>query len=178
MNKIKSLFRRLYYKLAVISSQKATRRNAGRLFLNFMDSNNFRYSISHDQSFIESGFDLSDGHSTTVYYEFSEIEKRIFVQSHFLKLETDQIPTASVLIAHLNSLIRKGTIKINFERLQVYFEREITYSALVLEPDDLHVFHRQIVWMPKDFLWCFQQVLEANEDPVVVMGELMRKHGI
>lgn len=176
MKKIKSLFRRLHHKLSVISSERATRRIAFRLLLNYLDANNLRYRISNDQSLIETGFNLSDGHSTNVYYDFTENEKRMLVQSHFLKLETDQLPIASVLIAHLNSLIRKGTIKINFERLQVYFERDISYSSLVLELDNLDVFHRHIVWMPKDFLWCFQQVLEANEDPVVVMGELMRKY--
>ena len=178
MKKVRTLLRRLYYKLAIISSEKATRRIACRLFLNYLDENKLRYRISNDQSFVESGFDLADGHSATVYYEFSEHEKRILVQSHFLKLNAEQIPVGSVLIAHLNTLLRNGRIKINFERLQVYFERDISYTALVLEPDNLDDFHRQLVWMPKDFLWCFEQVLEANEDPVVVMGELMRKYGI
>jgi hypothetical protein len=178
MKKIKSFLRQLYFKMAVITSKKATRSIARQLFLNYMNENKFRYRISNDKTYMESGFNLSDGHFSNVHYEFNPDEKRILVQSYFLSIETQQIPLAALLIAHLNTLMRNGRLKINFQRLQVYFEQDLSYSSVVLEPENLEDFHHYMVWMPKEFLWCFQQVFEANEDPVVVMGEFMRKCGI
>jgi len=178
MKKIKTLFRRWYQRIVVITSDDTTRRIARHMFLNYMNEHKFRYRISNDQTYMEAGFDLSDGHFANVHYEFNPDEKRILVQSYFLNIETHQIPVAALLIAHLNTLMRNGRLKINFQRLQVYFERDVSYSAVVLQPEDLEYFHHNMVGMPKDFVWCFNQVLDANEDPVVVMGEFMRKHGI
>jgi len=178
MKKIKSFFRRVYNRTAVITSDKTTSRIAQQLFLNYMDKNKFRYRISHDKTYMESGFDLSDGHFANVYYSFESDNKRILVQSHFLTIEPHQIPSAALLIAHLNTLMRSGRIKINFQRLQVYFENDVSYSSVALEPHELDNFHHYMVWMPKEFLWCFNQVLDANEDPVVVMGEFIRKQGM
>jgi hypothetical protein len=178
MKKINSFFRRLYHRMVLVTSDKTTSRIARQMFLKYMDESKFRYRISNDQTHMESGFDLSDGHYSNVHYAFEPDQKRILIQSYFLTIEADQIALAALLIAHLNTLMRSGSMKINFQRLQVYFENDVSYSSVVLEPQELDNFHHYMVWMPKEFLWCFNQVLDANEDPVVVMGEFIRKCGM
>jgi hypothetical protein len=178
MNKIRTFLFKLRRKVAVITSDKATRIIARKLFIDYMNENNLRFRISNDQSFIESGFELADGHRTNVYYDFSPDQPRIVIQSHFLNLETHQIPSAALLIAHLNTLIRNGKLMIHFQSLSVYFEVDVNYAALVLNPDNIDNLSRTVVAMPGDFMWCFTQVLEVNEDPVVVMGEFMRQRNL
>ncbi len=178
MKKIQLIIRKLLFKIVVIASAKSTHRLARKLFTNFMNKNNFRYRISNDQQFMEAGFELSAGHRTQVLYDFKSSEGRIQIQSHFLNIETHQIPQAAILIAHLNTLLRNGKLLINFQNLSAYFEVDLSYASLVLNPEIIDRFHHQVVSMPEDFLWCFDQVLVVNEDPVVVMGELMRRYGI
>jgi hypothetical protein len=178
MRKIKLFLLHLYYKIAVVTSEKLTRRIARKLFIDYMSEGNLRYRISNDQLFIESGYELSEGHRTNVYYDFSADQPRIVIQSHFLNLETHQIPPAALLITHLNTLIRNGKLMIHFQSLSVYFEIDVNYSALVLNPENIDRLNRTVVAMPDDFIWCFTQVLEVNEDPVVVMGEFMRQRNL
>ena len=178
MKKINSTLRNLYYKMVVSSSEKATRRTARRRFVKFMNENNYRYRMSNDQSFMEAGFELADGYNAQVYYDFNPDEGRITLSAQFLTIETSQIPQAALLITHLNTLIRNGKLMIHFRNRSVYFEMEISCAAVLLSPTIIGDFHHRLLSMPNDFIWCFQQVLEVNEDPVVVMGELMRKYGI
>ena len=178
MKKINSTLRNLYDKMVVSSSEKSTRRTARRRFVKFMNENSYRYRMSNDQTYMESGFELADGHSADVYYDFNPDESRITLSAQFLTIETYQIPQAALLITHLNTLIRHGKLMINFRNRSVYFQLEISCAAILLNPTIIGNCHHRLLSMPNDFIWCFQQVLEVNEDPVVVMGELMRKYGI
>ena len=178
MKKIKTIFRNFYFKTAVITSDKLTRRLARKLFIDYMNENKYRYRIANDMSVMESGFQIAKDRHTNVYYDFSPDAKRIVLQSHFFKLETHQIPDASLLIAHLNNLLCNGRVKINFHKLSVYYEVDASASSILLQPDYMDTFHSGFLMMPVDFLWCFNQVLEVNEDPVVVIGEFMQKLGI
>jgi hypothetical protein len=164
--------------MVVSSSEKITRRTARKRFVKFMNENNYRYRMSNDHTFMDSGFELADGHSADVHYDFNPDESRITLSAQFLTIETYQIPQAALLITHLNTLIHNGKLMINFRNRSIYFQLEISCAAILLNPTIIENLHHQLLSMPNDFIWCFQQVLEVNEDPVVVMGELMRKYGI
>ena len=178
MKKIKTIFRNLYFKSAVITSDKLTRRLARKLFIDYMNDNKYRYRIANDKSIMESGFQIAKDRHTNVYYDFSPDAKRILLQSYFLKIETHQISDASLLIAHLNNLLCNGRVKIDFQKMSVYYEVDVSYSSILLQPDYMDTFHNGFLRMPVNFLWCFDQVLEVNEDPVVVIGEFMQKMGM
>ncbi len=113
-----------------------------------------------------------------MHYDFNPDESSITLSAQFLTIETYQIPLAALLITHLNMLLRHGKLLINYRNRSVYFQLEISCAAILLNPTIIGDFHHRLLSMPNDFIWCFQQVLEVSEDPVLVMGELMRRRGI
>ena len=175
MKKIKTIFRNLYFKFVVSTSEKLTRKLARNLFLNYLKERKYRYIMSDDKFLIESGFQLSEHERVNVFYDFDPMAIRIVCQAHFLQIELRQIPEISLLIAHLNNFMGSGQLKINFKYLRVYYELDANASSILLNPEHLSVFHSSLLYTPSELMWCFKQVLEENEDPVVVVGSYIQR---
>jgi hypothetical protein len=125
---------------------------------------------------MDAWFEIFEGKRIQLHYDFNSDDSRIIIQSIFITIETSQIPQASLLISHLNTLLNQGKLMINFRNLNVYLELELNNAAITLNPSIIDSFHHKAISMPSDFLWCFQQVFDINEDPVVVIGQLLRKY--
>ena len=118
MKRIKTIIQRLYYKMAVITSARLCRKISRQIFCAYFDADDLRYRISTDKSCAEASYELSGGQLTTVIYDFSSYSGRIVIQSYFLEIEEHQFVSASLMAAHINTHLRSGTIKINYQELK------------------------------------------------------------
>ena len=82
------------------------------------------------------------------------------------------------LITHFNQIVHFGSVKWNIDTHHPVFNADFgLIEALMNEATFQDMVHAQ---MRKcyDLSWCLQQVIELGEDPVIVIGELLRKQDV
>jgi len=93
-------------------------------------------------------------------------------------IEEHQSDAVHQLIVHFNQIVHFGSVKRNADtHLPVYYADFGLIDALMDEAKFHDMVHAQMCKC-YDLSWCLQQVIELGEDPVVVIGELLRKHDV
>ena len=138
------------------------------------DLSNWYSKTQEKEKLIECNFELSENHKVIFYYyikdEYLNCDVRIF------EVDSFEIPQEFFhLVAHFNSLLRVGHININISEHCFDFHAKKEISILFFSPEGIYyqiVNHYQVA---KDIYASFQRLLFENEDPVVIIGDLLRK---
>lgn len=138
------------------------------------DQSNWYSTTQEKKKLIECNFELSENHKVVFYYYIKEEHLNCYVR--IFELDTLEIPQEFFhLVAHFNSLLIFGHINVNISERSFDFQTKKEISILFYNPEEIHYQIVNHFLVAKDIYASFQRLLSENEDPVVIIGDLLRK---
>lgn len=135
----------------------------------------WRSGIYENEKRIEVLFEISKNEAVTYFYWIynNELHLRVKVLENFIpQLATELF----IMASHFNNLLNSGVVVVNTESLYVEYHLKIEILIPLLYPDEIYNILIRHFNTSKDIFWAFQKLIDSNEDPVLIIADLLEKN--
>jgi len=134
----------------------------------------WRHGIYEKDKLIETIFDIADNKLERYYYLIHEgyFNCRVKVLDKYpIELATDLF----ILAAHFNNLLNYGVVRVDTESLYVEYNQKIDVLIPLLYTGTIYQQLLSHYKTSKDIHWAFQQLVEKDEAPAIIIADLLKK---
>ncbi len=133
----------------------------------------WRYGVYENDKHIETVFEIAEKTAGTFYYMVydGQYHCRVKVLENFPPELTTEI---FVLAAHFNNLLFNGAVIINVSSSYVEYHTRCDYIVNLIYPGELEALLLRHYNTSKDIYWAFDKLINENEEPSIIIGDLLR----
>ncbi len=137
------------------------------------DESNWQSKTLEKEMVMECLFDLSENYRALFLYYVQDggficVVRIINENTHEISQEFFH------LVAHFNSLLTHGHLNINISDQSIDYRVKKELSLHFLNPNEIHYQLLGHFNVAKDIYESFQRLIHENEEPVVIVGDLLR----
>ena len=142
-----------------------------------LEQEQIQYNEYTDTLACDAGFELVNGREP-VPFLYQVIPDRDLMEFSALildKFDENRLHEVMLLACHFNELLRNGVVEVVIRPKRVFFRNVLTLKDLILEPDSLTDAFYSHMLIAQDIKEGCIQLIEEYEDPVVIIGEMIKK---
>ena len=140
---------------------------------NLFDKMQWRFGVFEKEKHIESSFEIDKDISSTFHY-------MIYNENHHCRtLVANKYPThltsnIFILASHFNNLLQTGRVKINVDDQYIEYHTKCDLLLPLLYPGELRSQITRHYGVSKDIYWAFQKLIFENEEPPIIIADLLK----
>ena len=135
----------------------------------------FDHGVYEDRKEIEAHFNIRENQIKSFWYWVSKQDNQLFATTDILKQYPEESTTdIFILTSHLNSIIKDGKIIVNPETSNVTLLSKISLIDCIYDSMFISYFICRHFEYSKDINWAFKQLIQEHEEPVFIIGELIK----
>ena len=133
----------------------------------------WRYGVFESDKRIEAVFEIGEKTGATFYYMVydGQYHCRVKVIEEF---STDVTTDLFVLAAHFNNLLNNGVVVVNVQNRFVEYHTKNDNIVNLVYPGELNAQLLRHFKTSKDIYWAFNKLVNDNEEPTLIIADLMR----
>lgn len=133
----------------------------------------WRFGVFESDKHIETVFEIGEKTGATFYYMVYDghYHCRVKVLENFSSEITTEL---FVLAAHFNNLLNSGVVVVNVQSGYVEYHTKNDYIVNIIYPGELHAQLLRHFNTSKDIFWAFNRLVNENEEPTLIIADLMR----
>lgn len=133
----------------------------------------WRYGVFESNKHIETLFEIGEKTGATFYYMVydGQYHCRVKVIEEF---SPDVTTDLFVLAAHFNNLLKSGVVVVNVQSRYIEYHTKSDYIVNLVYPGELHAQLLRHFNTSKDIYWAFNKLVNENEEPTLIIADLMR----
>jgi hypothetical protein len=139
---------------------------------NFMSV--WKCGVYEQDKAIESGFFIDESDQNSMRFSYWVNDENLSMQAIILENFSEELTLdLFVLATHFNNLLRRGVVTIDVNEQRVYYRQELGILNPLLYVGDIYWMHETVHNTAKDIYWAFQKLVEENEEPALIIADLL-----
>jgi hypothetical protein len=150
-------------------------KKAWKSLKSFFEKSEWRYGIFENGTFIQCYFEITQDSQECFAYVIDDVNFKCIVKV-LDAFPVEQTSDVFILASHLNNLSRVGVVIVNIQDnyVQYLLNRDFIVPFLYeSEFSDQIIAHHSY---SKDIYWAFQKLINENEEPAIIIGDLLRRN--
>ena len=135
----------------------------------------WRYGVFESDKHIEAVFEIGEKTGAKFYYMVydGQYHCRVKIIEEF---SPDVTTDLFVLAAHFNNLLNSGVVVVNVQSGYVEYHTKNDLIVNLIYPGELHEQLLRHFNISKDIFWAFNKLVNENEEPTLIIADLMRRN--
>lgn len=171
--RLQSLYNFFYRAYWVNCSEKKQRQQVWKLLKEWFLNENLRHGVYENESTVACRFEITE--NTVFEFRYSVSEHAFHCRSYICEsYDAEATTNLFILATHFNSILRTGKVIINPENqtIQYTFNRsiaDIIFNNSIIDSSIVNHFDTT-----KDVFWAFDKLLREDEEPSIIIADLLR----
>lgn len=176
-DKLKNMFWRVRNYLRTLYRISSDHRKFNRIVwkdLNQLHKNaNWKYGIFESEKYVETVFEIGPDEFQKYFYMIydGQFHCRVKVLDNF---SPDFASELFILASHFNNLLNNGVVIVNVKSGYVEYHVKTELILHIVYPGELHAQIKRHYNTSKDMFWAFNKLVNENEEPALIIADLLK----